>query len=257
MDFTFALKIILTPSLIGIASLAGRRWGPSVSGWLVGLPLTSGPVTFFIALSFGATFARSTAMGTLLGTASQAFVCLAYAWLSKRWSWPLSLAASIAVFAVSTWLLKGLHLPLTQLYILILVLLSVILLLLPKEQATQQQQVPLPRWDLPARMVLVTFYVVALTALAPLIGPQLTGLLSPFPLYGLVLATFGQHFGGAQAAIHVMRGLVAGLFSFATFFYVIASTIEHVLLWQSFALAIIIVIIIQGAALWVIRNGWI
>ena len=41
-----ALKLILTPLLIGGASLAARRWGPAIGGWLVSLPLTSGPVTF-------------------------------------------------------------------------------------------------------------------------------------------------------------------------------------------------------------------
>jgi len=39
-----AFKLLLTPALLGLVSLAGRRWGPAVSGWLVGLPLTSGPV---------------------------------------------------------------------------------------------------------------------------------------------------------------------------------------------------------------------
>jgi hypothetical protein len=29
------LKLVVTPALIGAASLAGRRWGPAVSGWLL------------------------------------------------------------------------------------------------------------------------------------------------------------------------------------------------------------------------------
>jgi hypothetical protein len=45
------LKLILAPVIIGSASLAGRKWGPAVSGWIVGMPLTSGPVIFFVALS--------------------------------------------------------------------------------------------------------------------------------------------------------------------------------------------------------------
>ncbi len=65
------LKLVLTPVLIGAASLAGRRWGPAVSGWLVGLPLTSGPITFFLALSHGATFAAAAAVGTLTGTLTE------------------------------------------------------------------------------------------------------------------------------------------------------------------------------------------
>jgi len=48
-----ALKLVLTPALIAIATLAGRRFGPSISGWLVGLPFTSGPVSLFLALEQG------------------------------------------------------------------------------------------------------------------------------------------------------------------------------------------------------------
>ena len=44
------LKLVATPALIGTATLVGRRWGQSIGGWLVGLPLTTGPVAFFIAL---------------------------------------------------------------------------------------------------------------------------------------------------------------------------------------------------------------
>jgi hypothetical protein len=33
-----ALKLLVTPLLIGGATLAGRRFGHQVGGWLVGLP---------------------------------------------------------------------------------------------------------------------------------------------------------------------------------------------------------------------------
>lgn len=36
-----ALKLALTPLLITATALAGRRWGAEVSGWLIGLHLTS------------------------------------------------------------------------------------------------------------------------------------------------------------------------------------------------------------------------
>jgi hypothetical protein len=54
---TLVLKLVLTPLLIGAASLAGRRWGPAIAGWLVGLPLTSAPVALFLALDLGIGFA--------------------------------------------------------------------------------------------------------------------------------------------------------------------------------------------------------
>src|SRR5262249_23921725 len=39
---TLLLKLIVTPVLIGAASLAGRRWGETLSGWFSGLPLDLG-----------------------------------------------------------------------------------------------------------------------------------------------------------------------------------------------------------------------
>ena len=62
-----ALKLILAPIIIGSASLAGRKWGPAVSGWIVGMPLTSGPVIFFVALSHESAFAANAALGVLSG----------------------------------------------------------------------------------------------------------------------------------------------------------------------------------------------
>src|SRR5215218_6073961 len=35
-----------------LASLAVRRWGDAIGGWLVGLPLTSGPVAAFLAIQY-------------------------------------------------------------------------------------------------------------------------------------------------------------------------------------------------------------
>ena len=61
----FLLKLVARPALILLASLAGRRWGETVGGWFVGLPLTSGPVVFFLALEQGIGFAAATTRGSL------------------------------------------------------------------------------------------------------------------------------------------------------------------------------------------------
>ena len=72
-----ALKLVLTPALIGAATLVGRRWGQSVGGWLVGLPLTTGPVAFFIALDHGAAFGAAAVVGSLAGAVAEAATCRA------------------------------------------------------------------------------------------------------------------------------------------------------------------------------------
>jgi hypothetical protein len=72
------LKLTLTPLFIGLVSLAGRRWGPAITGWLVGLPLTSGPVILFLAMERGEPFAAKAAKGAIMGLISVAAFCLVY-----------------------------------------------------------------------------------------------------------------------------------------------------------------------------------
>ena len=66
---TLLLKLIVTPVLIGAASLAGRRWGETLSGWFIGLPLTSGPICWFLAIEQGTGFTATAARGCLAGEA--------------------------------------------------------------------------------------------------------------------------------------------------------------------------------------------
>src|SRR2546423_4243993 len=95
------LKVVLTPALIATATLVGRRWGETMSGWLVGLPLTSAPVVFFLALEQGAAFATTASLAVLLGTISQAAFAVAYARVGIRTGRLPAAAAGSAVLAVA------------------------------------------------------------------------------------------------------------------------------------------------------------
>jgi hypothetical protein len=90
---SLALKLLITPLLIAAASLAGRRWGHHVGGWLVAMPLTSGPVAFFLATDHGIPFAAHATVGMLAGTASQVAFALTYRATSRRGWLPPLLAA--------------------------------------------------------------------------------------------------------------------------------------------------------------------
>ena len=252
---TLPLKLVLTPLLILAASLAGRRWGPSISGWLIGLPLTSGPVVFFVTLGQGDGFGAATAFGILAGTASQAAFSLAYAWVALGWPWPVCLAAAAAAFGLSTLLLREAPLPAWGMLLLSVGALLAALRLLPGRVPSRRQigSMP-PAWDLPARMVVATVFVLALTTLAPILGPRLTGLLSPFPIFATVLSVFAQRQHGAPAAIQVLRGLQLGLFGFAGFFFVLTSALEPLGLLPAFAGATAVALAVQGGSLAVLRS---
>jgi hypothetical protein len=196
------LKLALTPALIGGASLAGRRWGAAVGGWLVGIPFTSAPIALFLVLDHGASFAASASVGILLGTISEAIFCLAYSFSASRGGpWLASLGSGCVGFAASTVFLQLLSVPLLPASLATLVALVVVLLLVPRapdeaDEGGSPAASP-PRGDIPARMVVATVFVVLLTALAPVLGPYPSGLLAPFPLFGAVLAVFAHRLEGA------------------------------------------------------------
>lgn len=246
---TLALKLLVTPVLVGAATLAGRRWGAAVGGWLVGIPFTSGPIAFFLALDPGPRFAAAAAAGILAGTASQAAFGLAYAWTAGRGGWIPSLAAATLAFAVATVALDHVTAPAWLLFLTMIAVLTASLALMPRGAPPPGGRVAFPRWDLPARMVVATFFVVVLTAVAPRLGARLAGLISPFPLYATVLAVFGHRIGGAATAIGVIRGLLLGLFAFAAFFFVLAETLVPYGIAIAFAAAIAVALVAQGGSL--------
>jgi len=148
-----ALKLVVTPLLILAASLAGRRWGETVSGWFVGLPLTSGPICFFLAVEQGPDFAATAARGCLAGAAAEAGFVLAYAAVASYAAWPVSLAAATIAFASFASLLALSAPPLVTLALLGAVVLTTTLAVLPTNAMSALILPAPPRWDIPARIV--------------------------------------------------------------------------------------------------------
>ena len=248
-----ALKLVLTPTLIGAVSMAGRRWGPGVSGWLVGFPLTSGPVAFFLALDHGVAFAAEAATGSMTGAAAQAAFCVLYGRWARGHHWTMPLAAGTLAFALASAALQIVTLALLPLLALVIAALAAALWLMPSD-AERPRAARRPAWDIPARIVVTTALVLLLTGLATALGPSLTGLLATYPLYGAILSGFAHHLEGAGPAVRVLRGLLLGLFAFAGFFFVLALLIERAGIAQAFAAAIATALVLQAGALWVMRR---
>ena len=236
-----ALKLVLTPAVMIGATLAGRRWGGAVSGWLIGLPLTSGLLVLVLALEQGRGFAARTATGSLSGAVAEGAFCVGWAFGGRA---PL-LVASLG-FAAAAAAVHGL--PLAALVVLAPLALVVALRLLPPFPP-RAEAVRTPRWDLPARAVVAVAAIVTLSALATTIGARLTGLLAVYPLYSAVLATFARRLEGRAAAVGLLRGLLVGLFSFAAFYSLLAFLLPRIGTGGAFACAIAASLTVQGLSL--------
>jgi len=248
-----ALKLILAPIIIGSASLAGRKWGPAVSGWIVGMPLTSGPVIFFVALSNEKAFAANAALGVLSGGLSLVAYALTYSWLAVKFRWQIAITGSLLVFSVSTVLLQNFTFPLMPVFLLLCAALVIGLWFMPKDAVEAESENKPGRWDIPARIFIGTSFILLLTGIAPYIGSRLTGLLTTIPLYVTILSIFA-HRNQGPAAAHVLRGLLYGMFAFTGFFITLSLLIERINLAAAFGAAIITALIIQGSSLWILHR---
>jgi len=249
----FVLKLVLTPFLIGGATLVGRRWGPSVSGWLVGLPLTSGPISLYLSLEQGKLFAAHAAQGTLTGLVSVAAYCMAYAWLSLLANWFLCWLTSWGIFFVSTFLLEQLSINLPLIFLLVVCALLLAFICWPKqEEVVSSASAPL--WDMPLRIIIATAFVLLLTSTANMLGPLLSGLLTPLPILSTILAVFAHRLYGASSARHVLRGVIVGVFAFAVFFLCVAALLPVMSIVLTFLFAILGALCIQSLTLWLMRR---
>jgi hypothetical protein len=250
---TFVPKLVITPLLVASTSLAGRRWGPAFSGWLVALPLTSGPIALFIALEAGVSMARQAAERALVGAVAQVAFASAYTVASQRARWISAVAiAGIAFFVV------GLALPalvpgLT--YALLLAVVGLFLALSSRRSSRPGSELPLPAWDIPARVVVATVLVVAISSAAPIIGGRLSGILATFPVYGAVLATFAHATRGPDESAEVLRGLALGLVGFGAFFLALGVALSAVAIAESFLVALAACLTVQAATLPVVRSA--
>ncbi|GGV19940.1 hypothetical protein GCM10010495_38790 [Kitasatospora herbaricolor] len=220
------LKLLLAPALVVASSLAGRRWGPTLAGTLVALPIVAGPILFITWLEHGRDFAARAAGASLLGLVSLALFAVVFALLARtaragHWAvtlvlaWTVCLAADLVLsrLSVSPVLALGLSLAAT----------ACGAKALGRARAGEVPKAPPPpRWDLPARGTATALLVTALTTAASHLGPDLTGVLAPFPIGTSVVATFALAQGGAAVAEATLRGVLRGLVGFAAFCYLVA-----------------------------------
>jgi hypothetical protein len=243
-----ALRLFMTPLLIAATTLAGRRWGPGFSGWLIGFPLTSGPVSLILALQYGPPFAAQAAIGNLGGLASICAFSLAYCLIAPRGNWLVSAGAGIVLFLMATLVWNSFTMALLPTCAITLVALFLTVQLIPLH-STAGATAGTPRWDIPLRMVIATTFVVTLTAIAAVLGPQLSGLITPFPVFAVVLAVFAHRQQGAQAAIQVLRGLGLSLFGCAAFFLVVGSLLPGLAIGWTYMLATLATLAVNAISL--------
>jgi hypothetical protein len=249
-----AVKLLLAPAFVVCASLVARRFGPKVGGLVAGLPVVAGPILLAYTLEHGRVFAADAAAGTLLGLVSLIAFVVVYSRLAGRLPWAASMLAGWLAFAIGTAVLSVLSPPLGAALGLAALALLVGLASLPRPLLGRSAHGAPPAWDLPLRAACALALVLTLTAVAGWLGPQLSGLLAPFPIIATVLATFTHAQRGTDELLRLLRGLVSGFGAFALFCFTLALSLRHLDTAAAFALATTLALLAQAVALTLVRG---
>jgi hypothetical protein len=246
-------KIFLAPALIGLVSLAGRKWGHGVAGWLLGFPLTSAPVLLILALDHGRAFASSAAQGCLLGILAWVTFNLVYAYCSLRLSWWYCAAIGWTAYLVVAALVLPVRIAALWSFLLVSAFVLVALMLFPRVPSSSSSGQHW-KYELLLRMATATAIVLTITGIAELLGPAASGVLTTFPVYTTILAVF-SHRHEASAAVNTLRGVTAGLYTAVTFFIILSLTLLHLGIATAFAAAMAGSLLVQGASLMYVQRS--
>jgi hypothetical protein len=205
--------------LLAACTFVAWRWGSAAGGWLLGLPLISGPVSVFLFLEHGPLFAENAARGTLLGMVAAGVFYTGYSLAAeRRWWESLGLAAAACVAVAVA--LSHVHLDLADTVLFAGAFLALIAAIgrTPKRTGA----VSAPRLSaLLLKMAIASAIVVGVTVASGTLGSQVSGMLTTIPVISAVMAVSTHRASGGVSARRMLSGTVAGMWGGAAFFTVV------------------------------------
>jgi hypothetical protein len=247
MSIVLGLKLVLVPSLIGGVTLAGRRWGASVAGWLSAFPVVSAPILFFIALEQGPLFAAEAAAATLSAVLAILVFGISYAWAATHFSWGVSLASGFAAYLVAVTCLSIWAPTLVVASVAVFAALLIAPLLFP---ALAPSAPASSAWsnDIYLRMAAGAALVLLVTHFSSRLGSQLSGVFAMFPVMSSVLVVFSHRLSGAGFAVTLLRGMVLGYYAFGIFCVVLSLLLPSLGIALAFSAALASAVLIQATS---------
>lgn len=241
----FFIKLLLVPLLILGVTLAGRRWGPGVAGWLSAFPIVAGPILLVLALEQGPAFAASAAQGTLLAVLAILVFTLGYVWASRRFHVLGSMSCALALYGVAVAVLQSLQPSAMLGFAAVIGALLVTPLLFPAVEPAPAAPTRQRAGDLPWRMLAAALLVLFVTLSAAWLGARMSGFLAMFPIMSTVLVGFSHYHSGRAFAVALLRGMIYGYFAFATFCLLISMLLPEQQIATAFGMSLAAALIVH------------
>ncbi len=247
-----ALRFLLAPALVAAASLATRKWGDSVGGWLAAFPFVAGPLLLVMTLEHGPRFGASSALSALSGITALAVFAVCYAHLARRIHWAMALPIGWSLYLASAALMRPVELGFPARLAGALASLWFAKTLLPRSIPTagSDEIRRLPAWDLVARSGSAAALVGTVATLSQALGPDWSGLLTPFPIATTILVAFAHAQDGHPAVARMLEGFIPALSGLALFFATLSVALVPLGAAGGFAVALAASLATQTLLLW-------
>lgn len=220
-------KLTVTPVLVGLASLAVRRWGNTIAGIIAGFPLMTAPIAVFLTIEQGSEFAANASVGIIIALIGVSAYAVAFATAAQFTPWPVALMASYLAFFAASWLAQMVITTLLQAALGAFAAIFLTTACLPRNRHALGPS-RIPSWEIWMRMFATAAMILLVTTVAAAMGPIWTGIISTVPVIATVMATFTLARWGKDLTFLFLRSMMLSMFSFATFFVVVALLVQRI-----------------------------
>lgn len=245
-----AVRLLLAPVVVLVASLVQRRLGDAAGGRLVGLPLTTAPFLAVLALGPGVEVATRAAEGIVSGQVSVVAFAVSYVLLARRWWWlPTILVAETVTIAITSGVARVVQeMPLPAVLWALPVAASSLAAArwLPVPDQAEPGAARTPAWELPLRVVVTGVIVGGLSLATGWLGAFVAGVLSTAPVITSVLGPFTHRSVGAAAVARLMRGMVASMPATIGFVAAAAVLLPRTGLVEAFVAAFAVLVLVDA-----------
>jgi hypothetical protein len=212
MDFLFEMafvtKLVLTATIVVIASMVTERVGPLIGALVVTLPVTVWPAFVFLALDHDAAFLAASAVAGLAINAITAIFMLLYVLLAHKLGLVVSLTVALTTWIVLALVARSIVLTFVTAGLLNIVLYPCCLWLSNRFRAAAMPAVTTKWYDVPVRTLFVCSLMAAVLVIGNWAGPATTGMIAVFPISTTCTMLILQpRIGGRATAAVIANGI--------------------------------------------------
>ncbi|RDV03880.1 hypothetical protein [Undibacter mobilis] len=250
-----ALKIVMTASIVVVASVIVERSGPFIGALIAALPTAGGAAMILLAIEHDAHFIAQSTIGSMVANAVCPIFALTFAVLAPRYRLLPSLGGALAVWLAGVFLSRlvpwTVSTALLANAIVYPVAIYIGLRLVGEVKA--RARVAVSGRDLAWRAGVATLAVVLVTALSSSIGSYFSGVFAFFPVamssFFIILYTRAGGAAAASVAAHLQAPLIGLTFSLLAV-HLLAEVIG---VWWAYLIGLAIGIAWNGL-LWLWKN---